>query len=120
MSACQSFFFFSPWHEVDQEGLCFQPSGKLDFLSFKTKWQDTSSSAQWDLVSSLRILLTIFRLRGDRMSGFVKVHTVNNVTLRDTAGLRRETERERGFCWIDNYQDQTGDSMLKTRGKSGA
>lgn len=54
------------------------------------------------------------------MSGFVKVHTVNNVTLRYTAGLRRETERERGFCWIDNHQDQTGDSMLKTRGKSGA
>lgn len=29
------------------------------------------------------------------MSDSVKVHTVNNVTLRDTAGLRRETERER-------------------------
>lgn len=27
------------------------------------------------------------------MSGFVKVHTVNNVTLRDTAGLRRETRK---------------------------
>lgn len=29
MSACQSFFFFSPRHEVDQEGLCFQKIASL-------------------------------------------------------------------------------------------
>lgn len=47
-------FFFSI--KVSRQRLCFQPSGKLDFLSIKTKWRYTSSFSQWDPITGSRSL----------------------------------------------------------------
>lgn len=59
----------------------FSAKWKIGFSLFKTKWQYTSSSSQWDLVTSLRILVSIFRFwMFDRTVGFVKEDYIKKLT----------------------------------------